>query len=109
MDYENILKLVDAGFTKDEIMAMSAPKAPEATEAPKAETPETPENEALPEAEQIDTEEVKKNSLSDSLERKLEELTRKVEQINRENVVIKAPEKEDTESIFISAFGLEKE
>ncbi len=43
MNAENILKLIDAGFTKDEILALSGSGQPEEAEPSKVEAPAEPE------------------------------------------------------------------
>lgn len=49
MNAENILKLVDAGFTKDEILALSGSGQPEEAEPSKVEAPAEPEPTKEPE------------------------------------------------------------
>ena len=97
MDVEKLLKLVDAGFTKDEIMALAQPKA----EEPKAEEPKVEEVPAEPE--------VKKNSdSSDELKTRIDDLEKLVQAKNREDAVFDTPPKETTvDDIFKSVFGLE--
>lgn len=96
MDVEKLLKLVDAGFTKDEIMALAQPKA----EEPKAEEPKVEEVPADPE--------VKKNSdSSDELKTRMDDLEKLVQAQNRQNVVIDTPKETTVDDIFKSVFGLE--
>ena len=49
MNAENILKLVDAGFTKEEILALAGTAEPEKAEPPKSEPAPQPEPEPEPE------------------------------------------------------------
>lgn len=49
MNAENILKLVDAGFTKEEILALAGTAQPEEAEPPKNEPAPQPEPEPEPE------------------------------------------------------------
>lgn len=96
MDAEKLVKLVDAGFTKDEIMALSQPKA----EEPKAEEPKDKEVPVEPE--------VKKNSdSSDELKTRVDDLEKLVQAQNRQNVVIETPKEQTVDDIFKSVFGLE--
>lgn len=96
LDAEKLLKLVDAGFTKDEIMALSQPKA----EEPKVEEPKVEETPAEPD--------VKKNSdSSDDLKARLDGLEKLVQEQNRRDVVIEAPKETTVDDIFKSVFGLE--
>lgn len=48
MNAENILKLVDAGFTKEEILALAGTAQPEEAEPPKNEPAPQPEPEPAP-------------------------------------------------------------
>lgn len=103
MDANDVLKLVNAGFTKDEIMALSAPKT-EATPEPVA----TPE----PEVNVVETKEpeVKKNSDSSSVDAlidKVADLEKLIQQQNRQQVVIETPKQVDSNDIFKQVFGLE--
>lgn len=102
MDANDVLKLVNAGFTKDEIMALSAPKTegtpdPEPTPAPEVNVVETKEPE------------VKKNSDSsvDALIDKVADLEKLIQAQNRQNVLLKTPKQEQTDDIFKQVFGLE--
>ena len=104
MDANDVLKLVNAGFTKDEIMALSAPK-----------TETTPEPEATPEPEvnvvETTEPEVKKNSDSsssvDALIDKVADLEKLIQAQNRQNAVFETPKQEETSDIFKQVFGLE--
>ena len=103
MDAHDVLKLVNAGFTKDEIMALSAPKTevtpdPEVTPAPEVNVVETKEPE------------VKKNSDSSSVDAlidKVADLEKLIQAQNRQNVVFETPKQEQTDDIFKQVFGLE--
>lgn len=64
MNAESILKLVDAGFTKDEILALAGTAEPEKAEPPKDEPAPQPEPEPEPEKPaQPDPNEVRYNEL----------------------------------------------
>lgn len=52
MDAKTILKLVDAGFSKAEIMKLSEPAAPDQVPDPKPEAPEVPTPAPEPKPEQ---------------------------------------------------------
>lgn len=93
MDAEKVLKLVEAGFTKDEIMALAAPKQ----EAP------------APDPEPTPAPDVKKNSGSsiDSLVDKVADLEKLIQAQNRQSVVIDTAKPETANDIFKSVFGLE--
>lgn len=99
MDANDVLKLVNAGFTKDEIMALSTPKTePEATPEPEVNVVETKEPE------------VKKNSDSSSVDAlidKVADLEKLIQQQNRQQVVIETPKQVDSNDIFKQVFGLE--
>lgn len=101
MDAEKVLKLVEAGFTKDEIMALAAPKQ----EAPAPDPEPTP----APEVNVVTEPEVKKNSGSsiDSLVDKVADLEKLIQAQNRQSVVIDTPKPETANDIFKSVFGLE--
>lgn len=104
LDAEKLVKLVDAGFTKEEIMALAQPKA----EVPAAKVEETkPEPEVTVEDKQEP--EVKKNSDSsvDTLIDRVADLEKLVQAQNRQSVVIDVPKKEQTDDIFKQVFGLE--
>lgn len=64
MNAESILKLVDAGFTKDEILALAGTAQPQEAEPPKNEPAPQPEPEPEPEKPaQPDPNEVRYNEL----------------------------------------------
>lgn len=64
MNTESILKLVDAGFTKDDILALAGTAEPEKAEPPKNEPAPQPEPEPEPEKPaQPDPNEVRYNEL----------------------------------------------
>lgn len=103
MDANDVLKLVNAGFTKDEIMALSAPK-----------TEVTPDPEPAPaqEVKVVETKEpeVKKNSDSSSVDAlidKVADLEKLIQAQNRQQVVFDTPKQEQTDDIFKQVFGLE--
>lgn len=103
MDANDVLKLVNAGFTKDEIMALSAPKQ-ETTAA-------DPEPAPAPEVNVVETKEseVKKNSDSsvDALIDKVSDLEKLIQAQNRQAVVIDTPKQNGADDIFKQVFGLE--
>lgn len=97
MDVEKLVKLVDAGFTKDEIVALTKPSAEEPKATPE-QVPEEPKKEP----------EVKKNSdSSDELKTRMDDLEKLVQAQNRQNVVIETPKETTVDDIFKSVFGLE--
>lgn len=104
MNADDVLKLVNAGFTKDEIMALSTP----AQEAPAADPEPTP----APEVKVVETKEpeVKKNSDSSSVDAlidKVADLEKLIQAQNRQNAVFETPKQEQTDDIFKKVFGLE--
>lgn len=102
MNAEDVLALVKAGYTKDEIAAFNSATAP-ATETPKEE-PVAVETPAEPE-------QVKKNS--DGLDVTamkadiLADVTKMIQANNRQQVVIDTPKPQTNDEIFASVFGME--
>ena len=105
MNAEDVLALVKAGYTKDEIAAFNSATEP-ATETPKeepvaVETPKEPEQ-------------VKKNSDGESgLDVEsfkagiMADVTKMIQANNRQQVVIDTPKPQTTDDIFASVFGME--
>ena len=102
MNAEDVLALVKAGYTKDEIAAFNSATAP-TTETPKEEpvAVETPKEPA----------QVKKNS--DGLDVTamkadiLADVTKMIQANNRQQVVIDTPKPQTNDEIFASIFGME--
>lgn len=67
--YNEIIKLLDAGFTRDEILAM---EEQEQTPSPEPETPEQTEEPSVPQAENAIMQAV--NTMLEKMDRKLTEL-----------------------------------
>ena len=98
MNAEDVLKLVNAGFNKEEIMALSVSNPAPAKEEPAKE--QTPA--------EVPVEEVKKNSpSSEDVLNRINDLEKMIQANNRQNAVIDTPKPETTEDIFKSIFGLE--
>lgn len=98
MNAEDVLKLVNAGFSKEEIMALTVSDAAQPV-APAKEPEPTP----------APVEEVKKNSPSseDVLLNRIGDLEKLIQANNRQNVEIQTPKQETADDIFRSVFGLE--
>lgn len=97
MNAEDVLQLVKAGFSKDEIMALTVSDAAKQPEPAKE-----------PEPAPAPVEEVKKNSpSSEDVLNRIGELEKLIQANNRQNAEIQAPKQETADDIFKSVFGLE--
>lgn len=102
MNAEDVLALVKAGYTKDEITAFNSAQTP-ATEAPKeepvaVETPKEPEQ-VKKNSDGLDVAAMKADFLAD--------VTKMIQANNRQQVVIDTPKPQTTDDIFASVFGME--
>lgn len=101
MKAEEVLLLVKAGYTKEEISAMEPSKEAEVK----------PTTEAQPEAPK-EQEDVKKNSSGseDALKAEiLSEVTKLIQAKNRDEASFEAPKEQTVDSIFKDVFGGELE
>lgn len=103
LNANDLLMLVKAGFTKEDIMKLQSQESAPAEEGKPDQEPEKPDPASV-----VSPDQVKKNSDS-GLEEKVADLQKKIESINRSSVVIPSKEPETVDDVMAKVFNLEKE